>query len=60
MRRPRRRKVTLRDVAMLYGLRPESPDLWHLSTYEFATYWTPTLLSFPTRMKDADHPRHRA
>eukprot|EP00959_Pyramimonas_sp_CCMP1952_P304204 6366762-Pyramimonas_sp.AAC.1 len=45
---------------MLYGLRPNVPDLWHLSPYEFATFWTPVLVSFPTRVGDADHPRHHA
>ena len=60
MRDVRRRKVTIRDVGSLYGLRPNRADLWQLSPYEFATYWTPTLLSFPTRVKDAKHPRHHA
>eukprot|EP00959_Pyramimonas_sp_CCMP1952_P107683 2251618-Pyramimonas_sp.AAC.1 len=41
MRQKRRRKVTVRDVGMLYGLRPKSSGLWDLSPYEFATYWTP-------------------
>eukprot|EP00959_Pyramimonas_sp_CCMP1952_P121460 2539814-Pyramimonas_sp.AAC.1 len=60
MRQRRRRKVTFRDVAMLYGLRPNMPDLWHLSPYEFATFWAPVLASFPTRLGGAEHPRHHA
>ena len=60
MRQQRRRKVIVRDVGMLYGLRPQSSGLWDLSPYEFATYWTPVLLSYPTRVGDAEHPRHHA
>ena len=34
-RNPRKRKVTFRDVATLYGQRPNHRELWHLSPYEF-------------------------
>ena len=29
LRNPRKRKVTLRDVAMLYGQRPNHKSVWH-------------------------------
>eukprot|EP00959_Pyramimonas_sp_CCMP1952_P312682 6545157-Pyramimonas_sp.AAC.1 len=59
-RRRSRRKVALRDVAMLRGLRPNLPDLRHLSPREFAAFWMPILPSYPTRAKGAEHPRRRA
>ena len=46
-RSPQRRKVTFRDVAMLYGQRPKHPQVWHLSPYEFTMYWRPKLMSYP-------------
>ena len=27
------------DIARAYGLRPQHPAIWHLSPYEFTTYW---------------------
>eukprot|EP00959_Pyramimonas_sp_CCMP1952_P331961 6951126-Pyramimonas_sp.AAC.1 len=39
---------------MLYGLRPNRDGLWHLSPCEFATYWRPVLVSYPTSIRDAD------
>eukprot|EP00959_Pyramimonas_sp_CCMP1952_P266153 5564596-Pyramimonas_sp.AAC.1 len=62
MRNPRRRKVTIRDVAMLYGLRPRREGLWHLSPYEFAMYWRPVLVAYPTSIREAkaDRDRHHA
>ena len=52
MRNPKRKKVTFRDVATLYGQRPLIPDVWYLSPYEFATYWEPVLLSYPMSERD--------
>ena len=49
----RRRKVTIRDVAMLCGLRPQLDGLWHLSPCEFTTLWTPVLASCPAREQDS-------
>ena len=44
-RNPRKRKVTFRNVAELYGQRPD--ELLYLSPYEFVTYWEPQLLKYP-------------
>ena len=44
-RNPKRKKVTLRDVAMLYGQRPKHRDVWYLSPYEFVMHWDSKLLS---------------
>ena len=45
-RNPRRRKVTFRDVAVLYGQRRN--ELLYMSPHEFVTYWEPKLLKYPT------------
>eukprot|EP00959_Pyramimonas_sp_CCMP1952_P061156 1277958-Pyramimonas_sp.AAC.1 len=60
MRNPKRRRVAIRDVAMVYGLRPNRDGLWHLSPCEFSTYWRPVLVSCPTSIRgaDADLDRH--
>ena len=57
-RNPRRRKITIRDVATLYGQRPRHPDLWYLSPYEFVMKWEPQLLSYPTSLADMTHKKH--
>ena len=44
---PRKRRVTFRDVAVLYGQRPNDDSVWYLSPYEFVTYWEPVLLNCP-------------
>eukprot|EP00959_Pyramimonas_sp_CCMP1952_P068618 1432241-Pyramimonas_sp.AAC.1 len=59
MRNPRRQKVTIRDVAMLYGLRPKRDGLWHLSPREFPTYWRPVLAAYPTSLRGAKADRDR-
>ena len=41
MRNRKKKKVTIRDVAMLYGQRPHDDPIWYLSPYEFVTYWGP-------------------
>ena len=46
-RNPRKKKVTFRDVAVLYGERPQ--QLQYLSTYEFVTYWEAVLCTYPNR-----------
>ena len=51
-RNPRRRRVTIRDVAMLYGQRPKHDDIWHLSPYEFVMYWEPVMCSYPLKADD--------
>ena len=58
MRNPKKRKVTVRDVAVLYGLRPKHDAVWHLSPYEFVSYWEPVLVSYPLRMADVRNPKH--
>eukprot|EP00959_Pyramimonas_sp_CCMP1952_P198747 4156956-Pyramimonas_sp.AAC.1 len=59
MRNPRRRKVTIRDVTMLCGLRPNRGGLWHLSPCEFVTYWRPVLVAYPTSLRGAKADRDR-
>ena len=57
-RNPRRRRVTIREVAMLYGQRPKDPSIWYLSPYEFVTHWEPCLASYPlsfTSHRDGEH-----
>ena len=39
---------------MLYGQRPNHKSLWHLSPYEFVTYWQPRLLTYPTSLEDEE------
>ena len=60
MRNRKKKKVTIRDVAMLYGQRPHDDPIWYLSPYEFVTYWEPQLLSYPTTLEDAENPAHHA
>ena len=57
-RNPRRRKITIRDVATLYGQRPRHPDVWYLSPYEFVTHWETKLLSYPQSLDGATDRRH--
>ena len=57
-RNPRRRKITTRDVAVLYGQRPNNADLWHLSPYEFVMHWEVQLLSYPTSLEDVNRRDH--
>ena len=57
-RNPRKRKVTIRDVATLYGQRPRHPDLWYLSPYEFVMKWEPKLLSYPTSLTELTQQDH--
>ena len=57
-RNPRRRKITVRDVATLYGQRPRHPDVWYLSPYEFVTHWETKLLSYPLSLDSATDRRH--
>jgi len=59
-RNKRKRKVTFRDVAMLYGHRPKTPEVWALSPYEFTTYWEPMLLSYPQSTADEKNAKHHA
>ena len=46
-RSSQRRRVAIRNVSLLYGQRPQHPDIWYLSPYEFVRYWEPTLCSYP-------------
>ena len=54
MRNRKKKKVTFRDVALLYGQRPCEDEVWYLSPYEFVTYWEAILLTYPTE-KDAEN-----
>lgn len=49
-RNARKRKITIRDVALLYGQRPKHAAVWHLSPYEFTMYWEPKLAEYPLTM----------
>ena len=59
-RNPQKRKVTLRDVATLYGQRPNHSDVWHLSPYEFTMYWKPVLATYPLSLDDLDAEHYHA
>jgi len=60
MRNPRKRRVTTRDVALLYGHRPrgKANELWYMSPYDFTAAWEPKLLSYPLSAKDVANPKH--
>eukprot|EP00959_Pyramimonas_sp_CCMP1952_P243299 5085680-Pyramimonas_sp.AAC.1 len=60
MRNPRRRQVTIRDVAMLCGFRPKRCDPWRLLPREFTACWAPVLVSHPTREDGLRSGRHHA
>ena len=57
-RNPRKKKVTFRDVAVLYGERP--PELQYLSPYEFVTYWEAVLCKYPTTVDAPEKQFHAA
>ena len=57
-RNPKKKKVAIRDAAILYGQRPKHPAIWYLSPHEFVTYWEPKLLSYPTHVADVEAPHH--
>ena len=46
-RNPRRHRVTFKDVALLYGQRPQEDSVWFLSPYEFVAQWEPVLVNYP-------------
>ena len=49
----------LKNVAFLYGHRPQHPDIWFLSAYEFMVYWRIEIASFNRGPEvDADNPGH--
>ena len=50
----RHKKVTFRDVAMLYGHRPNKDQdhrVWYLSPYEFNAEWEVVLLNYPQSLR---------
>ena len=59
-RNPRRRKITTRDTALLYGQRPNNSEVWHFSPYEFVMYWSVQLLSYPRSLADLRLHDHHA
>ena len=60
-RNRQKRRLTFKDVALLYGHRPSShSQIWFLSPYEFVTHWEPVLLSFPTASATPDANMHHA
>ena len=59
-RNKKRKRVTLKDVSILYGQRPNVPELWFLSPYEFVAEWEPVLASYPTTLGSLEDPRHHA
>ena len=52
--------MTFRDVATLYGHRPQHDLVWYLSPYEFVTYWEPIMLSYPLSIDDDENEDHHA
>ena len=52
--------VTFKDVGILYGQRPNVPELWFLSPYEFVSEWEPVLASYPTTLRAAQDSEHHA
>jgi len=59
-RNPRKRRVTLRDVCVLYGQRPKHEELWLLSPYEFVMYWEPTLVTYPLDLEEEQSEAYHA
>ena len=59
-RNPRRRKVTIRDVATLHGQRPRRPEVWYLSPYEFVTRWEAKLPPYSRTLEEDGRFEHHA
>ena len=59
-RNPKKKKVTFRDAATLYGQRPKHQDVWDLSPYEFCMNWKAQLRSYPKTFQFDRDPRHHA
>jgi hypothetical protein len=59
-RSKRKGKITFRDMAVMYGQRPNDKRIWYLSPYEFETDWEVNFLSYPQSLHDTDNPRHHA
>ena len=53
-----KKRITLKDVSVLYGQRPNVPELWFLSPYEFVSEWEPILASYPTTLRAMDFQEH--
>ena len=51
----RKRRVTFREVALLYGQRPCDDSVWYLSPYEFVTYYELVLIECP--LEDPPNPK---
>jgi hypothetical protein len=59
-RSKRKGNITFRDMAVLYGQRPNDKRLWYLSPYEFESDWEVRFLSYPQSLHDTYNPRHHA
>ena len=59
-RNPRKKQVTIKDVSTLYGQRPQVPDLWFLSPYDFVSEWEPVLVSYPTSLRNMHDSKYHA
>ena len=46
-RHERHRKVTLRDVEILFGERPQHDTVWCSSPYDIVSEWNAVMLSYP-------------
>ena len=58
-RNPARNTAVFKNVAFLYGHRPQHPDIWFLSAYEFMVYWRIEIASYNRDPNDdADKPGH--
>ena len=52
VRNRKKKKVTFRDVAMLYAYRPSHPEMFEMSPYEFVTHWEVKLLKYPLTLHE--------
>ena len=59
-RHRRHRKITLRDVSVLYGERPDDDRVWYLSPYEFECEWKVEMLKYPQTLAERNEPRNHA
>ena len=53
-RNPKKWTTVIKNVSYLYGHRPKHPPLvWHLSAYEFVSYWKVVLARYPISIEAA-------
>ena len=59
-RNPKKKCVTVRDVGLLYGHRPQHASVWTLSPYEFMMQWEPVMASYPRTALEDQKLQHHA